>query len=170
MDRNDDSSRQLSFGDFLASQMPKSPPPPAGVPGQGNNRGKSWQNLVSLLVQLSEGRCQLCREQVQPLHGHHFLDWDDYPEHRRVAGNIVILCQPCHSRAHLMPQADFVSRLKGASRKKLTAFLAEHEPSLYRSIQSIITDPDFLPCPLPRFKKELKKTKIEWRGRRSQNS
>lgn len=53
-------------------------------------------------VKARDGCCQCCGEMDKPLEIHHILPVANYPSLASDEGNMVALCQSCHSKYHQM--------------------------------------------------------------------
>lgn len=121
----------------------------------GERRPKSWYTFSRRLIIERGSCCEACSQGVGRMICHHVLEYALYPQFRKTPGNIVVLCDRCHSSATSserfpQDQALHYSRMPNPIRERISVFLREHAPSQTFLLRALATGWDFWPGDWPR--------------------
>ena len=141
---------QKATTDAMASDAAK----PVFVITHGARRPKSWQNFSRRLREERGPRCESCERVGHRVVCHHVLEYALFPPCQREPGNILVLCDRCHSKAtaaERFPQerALYYSRLPLAIRQRTREFLAQHAPQQQMLLSALATGYDYWPARYP---------------------
>lgn len=118
------------------------------------SRPKSWQRFSRRLRDERGHRCESCERTGQRTVCHHVLEYALFPEFRREPGNLLVLCERCHSRATSaerfpQDQALYYSRLPDAVRLRTREFLQQHAPQQRTLLGALACGHDYWPARYP---------------------
>lgn len=120
----------------------------------GATRSKVWRTFSRRIREERGPGCESC-ERIEPRTVcHHILEYALFPQHRFEPGNILVLCDRCHSRATAaerwpQDQALYYSRLPDAIRQRTQVFLQQHELRQQMLLSALSTGHRYWPTRYP---------------------